>query len=126
MYLVTAEKGVLEDGQTYAYDGAAMLKYDGKYAYLVISKEKSLNEMQEEAASHITKIAATAVEVEKSNDVNGTGLVDINDAQLIWNMYNAVYSDFAIANMQMFLRADVNGDHAITMADAAAVVGAIQ
>lgn len=125
MYLVTAEKGVLEDGQTYAYGDIAMMKYDGKYAYLVIS-DKSLNEMQEDAANHITKITSTLVEVEKTNDINGTGVVDINDAQLIWNMYNAVYSDFATATMQMFLRADVNGDGKIDLNDAVAVVGAIQ
>lgn len=127
MYLITVEGGVLEQDETYTYGTEPMFKLGDKYVFLVVSGN-NLTEMEAEAKAEgkIKKAVATSTTVVRDSDVNGTGVVDINDAQLIWNMYNAVYSDFTTANMQMFLRADVNGDGKIDLNDAVAVVGAIQ
>lgn len=51
--------------------------------------------------------------------------MDINDAQLVWNMYNAKYEDFTSVNIRKFLEADMNGDKTLDTKDAAAIVGII-
>ena len=66
------------------------------------------------------------VTVTNSMDVNGTGTLDASDAQLTFNMYNAVYSNFTDdVTMEKFLRADVNGDNKIDVKDAEAIVNQI-
>lgn len=126
IYLVTAQ-GTLADGQVYTYDGEAMF-YSEKYqasAYLVIS-DLPLNEFKEQAAAKIGTKEAAAVEIAYDCDVNGTTLVDVNDAQLVYNMYNAVYGDFETVTMLTFLRADVNGSKDLNVEDVSAIINAIQ
>jgi hypothetical protein len=49
--------------------------------------------------------------------------VDANDAQLVYNMYNAMYSAFTEqVTMEKFLCADVNGDAVINVNDATAII----
>ena len=56
-------------------------------------------------------------------DVNQTGAVDINDAQLTYDMYQAkLYADFGTVSMDKFLESDTNGDAVVNVEDAAAVV----
>ena len=74
------------------------------------------------AEANITKASATAEEVKQSYDVNETGLVDINDAQLTYDIYSGKYADFEKVSVRKFLRADVNLDKAVNSADAVAVV----
>ena len=58
--------------------------------------------------------------------VINNGKVDASDAQLTYNMYNAVYSAFdADATVEKFLRADVNGDKIVNVEDATAIVGSL-
>lgn len=75
-----------------------------------------------------------------STDVNGSGKVDVNDAQLIFDIYNGVYQTFCKTNrtgstyvepqigatMTKFLCADVNKDMKVTLNDAAALVDLIK
>lgn len=130
MYLVTVT-GTVEEGKTFAYDGNAMYistKYNedkSTYCYLVIS-DKSLTDMQAEAVEKVTQISATSDSVSNNGDVNGTAVVDINDAQLTYDMYNAKYTDFATVSMVKFLRADMNGSKNLNTEDAVAIVAAIQ
>lgn len=134
VFLITAKlnAGVtLADGKVLAYGNNAMFqnaeRYDGAYAYLVIS-DKTLDEVKAEAekAGQITEVDSTAQTFNVNGDVNGTGLVDINDAQLVYNIYNAKYDSFDNTTMAMFLAADMNGDKAVSSLDAAAVVGLIK
>ncbi len=55
-----------------------------------------------------------------------TGTKDANDAQLIYDLYNARYDSFTAVTMEKCLRADVNGDGVLTVEDAAAVVSSIR
>lgn len=55
-------------------------------------------------------------------DVNETGVVDINDAQLTYDIYSGKYTDFEKVSVRKFLRADVNFDKAVNSTDAVAVV----
>ena len=134
VFLITAKlnAGVtLADGKVLAYGNNAMFqnaeRYDGAYAYLVIS-DKTLDEVKAEAekAGQITEVDATAQTFKTDGDVNGTGLVDINDAQLVYNIYNAKYDSFDTTTMKMFLAADMNKDKTVSSLDAAAVVGLIK
>ena len=120
IYLVTAS-GTVADGKVMAYDGSAMFwseKYKA-YAYLVISNTELT---KAEAAKKVTQASASKTEIVYDGDVNMTGKIDVNDAQLVWNMYNAKYTDFSTVSMRKFLEADLNGDHELTTADAAAVI----
>lgn len=134
VFLITAKlnAGVtLADGKVLAYGNNAMFqnaeRYDGAYAYLVIS-DKSLAEVKAEAEADgkITEVEGSAETFNVNGDVNGTGLVDINDAQLVYNIYNAKYDSFDNTTMAMFLAADMNKDKTVSSMDAAAVVGLIQ
>ena len=134
VFLITAKlnAGVtLADGKVLAYGNNAMFqnakRYGGAYAYLVIS-DKSLAEVTAEAekAGQITEVDGTAQTFNVNGDVNYTGLVDINDAQLVYNIYNAKYDSFDTTTMKMFLAADMNSDKAVSSLDAAAVVTSIK
>ena len=134
VFLITAKlnEGVtLAEGKVLAYGNNAMFqnadRYDGAYAYLVIS-DKSLAEVtaEAEADGKITEVDATAQTFNVNGDVNGTGLVDINDAQLVYNIYNTKYDSFVTTTMAMFLAADVNSSRTVTVEDAAAVVAKIR
>lgn len=134
VFLITAKlnAGVtLADGKVLAYGNNAMFqnanRYDGAYAYLVIS-DKSLAEVTAEAekAGQITEVDGTAQTFNVNGDVNYTGLVDINDAQLVYNIYNAKYDSFDTTTMKMFLAADMNSDKTVSSLDAAAVVTSIK
>ena len=134
VFLITAKlngDAKLADGKVLAYGNNAMFqnaeRYDGAYAYLVIS-DKSLAEVKAEAEADgkITEVEGSAETFNVNGDVNGTGLVDINDAQLVYNIYNAKYDSFDNTTMAMFLAADMNGSKTVNVSDAAAVVAKIQ
>lgn len=134
VFLITAKlngDAKLADGKVLAYGNNAMFqnaeRYDGAYAYLVIS-DKTLDEVKAEAekAGQITEVDGPAQTFKTDGDVNGTGLVDINDAQLVYNIYNTKYDSFDTTTMAMFLAADVNGSKTVDVKDAAAVVAKIQ
>ena len=125
MMLITV-KGTPEGGSAFTYDGNTMYKVEGygtdRYAWLVIvNKGQTLT--QEEAAAKVAISAAdNVVTITPSFDVNRTGKVDVNDAQLVYDMYNGAYSDFTKVSVEKFLRADVNATKAVDLADAVAIV----
>ena len=127
MYLVTAS-GNFAEGQVAKYDGVSMFfseKYNA-YAYLVISAD-NLEAVKAEAAAKVKVAEGTSAgTVDYSGDVNGTGLTDVNDAQLTYDMYNTKYSSFDVVSMLKFLNADVSGDKKVNTADATAIVNLIK
>lgn len=125
MMLVTV-KGTPEGGSAFAYDGNTMYKVEGygtdRYAWLVIV-DKGRTLTQEEAAAKVAISAAdSVVTITPSFDVNMTGKVDVNDAQLVYDMYNGTYSDFTKVSVEKFLRADVNATKVVDHTDAVAIV----
>ena len=125
MMLVTV-KGTPEGGSAFTYDGNTMYKVEGygtdRYAWLVIV-DKGQTLTQEEAAAKVAISAAdSVVTITPSFDVNMTGKVDVNDAQLVYDMYNGTYSDFTQVSVEKFLRADVNATKAVDHTDAVAIV----
>jgi hypothetical protein len=92
---------------------------NGAYCYVVVSADAQPTV----ASSDLAIITGTATVVNYGMDVNISGKVDANDAQLTYNMYNVHYNDFTEdVTVEKFLRADVNGDGTITTLDAAAII----
>ena len=125
MMLVTV-KGTPEGGSAFTYDGNTMYKVEGygtdRYAWLVIV-DKGQTLTQEEAAAKVAISAAdNVVTITLGFDVNMTGKVDVNDAQLVYDMYNGTYSDFTRVSVEKFLRADVNATKVVDHTDAVAIV----
>lgn len=125
MMLVTV-KGTPEGGSAFTYDGNTTYKVEGygtdRYAWLVIV-DKGQTLTQEEAAAKVAISAAdNVVTITPSFDVNMTGKVDVNDAQLVYDMYNGAYSDFTQVSVEKFLRADVNATKVVDHTDAVAIV----
>lgn len=125
MMLVTV-KGTPEGGSAFTYDGNTMYKVEGygtdRYAWLVIV-DKGQTLTQEAAAAKVAISAAdNVVTITPSFDVNRTGKVDVNDAQLVYDMYNGTYSNFTQVSVEKFLRADVNATKVVDHTDAVAIV----
>ena len=125
MMLITV-KGTPEGGKAFTYDGNTMYKVNAygtdQYAWLVIV-DKGQTLTQEEAAAKVAISAAdNVVTITLGFDVNMTGKVDVNDAQLVYDMYNGTYSDFTKVSAEKFLRADVNATKTVDHADAVAIV----
>lgn len=124
VFLVTVT-GTPEEGKAFAYGDNVMYKTtaygENVYSWLVIvNKGETFDKAT--AAAKITQASATAEEVTQSYDVNETNLVDINDAQLTYDIYSGKYTDFEKVSVRKFLRADVTSDKVVNSTDAVAVV----
>lgn len=124
VFLVTVT-GTPEEGKAFAYGEDVMYKTtaygENVYSWLVIvNKGETFDKSTAEA--NITQASATAEEVTQSYDVNETNLVDINDAQLTYDIYSGKYTDFEKVSVRKFLRADVTKDKAVNSADAVAII----
>lgn len=125
MMLITV-KGTPEGGKAFTYDGNTMYKVEGygtdRYAWLVIVDNGQTLTQEEAAAKVAISAADNVVTITLGFDVNMTGKVDVNDAQLVYDMYNGTYSDFTQVSVEKFLRADVNGTKTVDHTDAVAIV----
>lgn len=92
-------------------------KYEA-YAWLLVGKGTAAD-IAAAAKSAISVKGNSTVSVSYSGDVNGTGHIDINDAQYIYDLYNAKHSAL---DMEKFLRCDVNGNREVSVDDVQAVV----
>lgn len=124
VFLVTVT-GTPEEGKAFAYGDNVMYKTtaygENVYSWLVIvDKGEAFDKAMAEA--NITQASATAEEVKQSYDVNETGLVDINDAQLTYDIYSGKYTDFEKVSVRKFLRADVTKDKVVNSTDAVAII----
>lgn len=115
----------LGEGKVPAYDGSNMYtdmsgRYDHAYSWLVFSDSTAAT-LLADVKNHITLVTGEAKSYKSNNDVNYTGTADINDAQLVYNIYNAKYDSFDVVEMKMFLSADINGDKQVNSLDASAI-----
>lgn len=119
MWLILAKTGRIENG-SYTYQNSKMFwseKY-GAYCYLVIAAEKPTV-----SAEDLAIINESATAIDYGMDVNMSGKINANDAQLVYNMYNVHYSEFTDdVTMEKFLRADVNFDCTVNVSDATAII----
>lgn len=125
MYLVLVSGG-LDDSKVYTYADTPMYYSNVYKAWCILTAETSkltAGLAKKQIGMQLGQMEAIGA---ANYDVNMTGLVDINDAQLAYDMYNGEYEDFSIINMHRFLNADVNADWKINVADAAAIASAIK
>lgn len=125
MYLVLITGG-LDDSKIFTYGENPMYFSEVYNAWCILTVESSKLTAGLAKKQIGDKTGQMDVISSAAFDVNMTGLVDINDAQLVYDMYNGKYDDFTTINMHRFLNADVNADKKITVTDAAAVVSAIK
>lgn len=92
-------------------------KYEA-YAWLLVDKGTAAG-IAATAKSVISVKGNSTVSVSYGGDVNGTGRIDINDAQYVYDLYNAKHSAL---DMEKFLRCDVNGNREVSVDDVQAVV----
>lgn len=88
------------------------------YAWLLLSS-KSQDTVKADAEAAITIKENAVTSIEYGGDVNSTGRIDINDAQYIYDLYNAKHSAL---DMEKFLRCDVNGNREVNVEDVRMVV----
>lgn len=136
MFLVIAKDGdkvLAYNGETMYYSGKYTVGEEaaGAYCWLVIS-DQSLEEVKAAAKQAITVVTENVdvATIAYGYDINGSTQVDINDAQLAYDMYNASYDDFSeTLTMRKFLEADVSDAEtsvkALNALDVAAVVNYI-
>lgn len=121
IWLITASPDPKpEETKSLYYGGKPMLwseKYKS-YAWLLLSS-KSQDTVKADAEAAITIKENAVTSIEYGSDVNGTGHIDINDAQYIYDLYNAKHSAL---DMEKFLRCDVNGNREVSVDDVQAVV----
>lgn len=121
IWLITASPDPKpEETKSLYYGGKPMFwseKYKS-YAWLLLSS-KSQDTVKADAEAAITIKENAVTSTEYGGDVNGTGHTDINDAQYIYDLYNAKHSAL---DMEKFLRCDVNGNREVSVDDVQAVV----
>ena len=136
MFLVTAKwrDKVLAYGENtmfwsdkYTVTGAAET---GAYCWLVVSTDEmnTADAVKTAAAAAIKEAAegATVASIGYDFDINDTTKVDVNDAQLAYDMYNAHYTEFTeTLPMKKFLEADMTFDGKLDTQDVAAVINKI-
>lgn len=92
-------------------------KYEA-YAWLLVDKGTAAD-IAATAKSAISVKGNSTVSVSYGGDVNGTGHIDINDAQYVYDLYNAKHSAL---DMEKFLRCDVNSNREVNVEDVRMVV----
>lgn len=132
----TSYIGFTYDGQRmyvpfYQSSGTAYKAVNGmSYSvYLVIlNKDETLT--KEDAVAKLGIVTSTEQEnkdqtLKVGSDVNEDeyNRRDVNDVQLIYDLYNRQYDSFETVNMRKFLKADVNGDCALNSQDAVKLAG---
>ena len=100
-------------GKMLTYDGAPMLYVPARGAYMYVVDAEPTTEQARRA---ISTAVGQADSLTINGDANNSGLLDVNDAQLVYDMCMRMYdlNDLAQA---MWLRANANGDQTIDILD---------
>lgn len=116
VWLITAVPETKLPATKSLYYGDTAMFWSGKYeayAWLLVGKGTAAD-IAAAAKSAISVKGNSTVSVSYSGDVNGTGHIDINDAQYVYDLYNAKHSAL---DMEKFLRCDVNGNREVSVDD---------
>ena len=125
-------------GGIYNGNAPAYKANDGEsYSVYLVILNKGETLTKEEATEKLGVVTSTSQEyrdhyVEVGSDVNEDGIGgvgidrrDVNDVQLIYDLYNGAYDSFETVNMRKFLKADVNGDCSLDSKDAVRLAGQV-
>ena len=100
-------------GKMLTYDGAPMLYVPARGAYMYVVDAEPTTEQARRA---ISTAVGQANSLTVNGDANDSGLLDVNDAQLVYDMCMRMY-DLNDLTQAMWLRADANGDQTIDILD---------
>ena len=100
-------------GKMLTYDGAPMLYVPARGAYMYVVDAEPTTEQARRA---ISTTVGQADSLTVNGDANDSGLLDANDAQLVYDMCMRMY-DLNDLTQPMWLRADANGDQTIDILD---------
>lgn len=100
-------------GRMLTYDGAPMLYVPARGAYMYVVDTVPTTEQARRA---ISTAVGQANSLTINGDANDSGLLDVNDAQLVYDMYMGMYR-FNDLTQVMWLRANANGDQTIDILD---------
>lgn len=114
----------LDERKGLFYGSEHMLWSDQYNAYVwLVKTEDSVDKVLTDAKANISIGSAGNTLVNHGGDVNHSGQVDINDAQLIYDLWkNSTTADVSFGNMQALLNGDVNCNGKLDTGDARAVV----
>ncbi len=111
------------DASAYAYGGSAMFQtpaYGEKAFAWIVEGRTTVADVK----ALLTVVPKPQAVIPVSDyDVNKSKKVDINDAQAVYNMYNITVEYPVAKYMELYLRADVDGDHKVNASDLNAVLG---
>lgn len=124
MYLVLV-RGALDDSNVFTYDNQPMYYSDAYQSWCTLTVES--RSLTADLAMEKIDTQPNQVNVIRTGncDINLTGTVDVNDAQLVYDMYKARYTEFEKISVKSFLLADVNADRKVALNDVVAVLHAI-
>ena len=100
-------------GKMLTYDGAPMLYVPARGAYMYVADTAPTTEQARRA---ISTAVGQADSLTINGDANDSGLLDVNDAQLVYDMCMRMY-DLNDLTQPMWLRANANGDQTIDILD---------
>ena len=100
-------------GKMLTYDGAPMLYVPARGAYMYVVDAEPTTEQARRA---ISTAVGQADSLTVNGDANDSGLLDVNDAQLVYDMCMRMY-DLNDLTQPMWLRANANGDQTIDILD---------
>ena len=116
----------LDDSERYCYDGIPMVYSEVYNSWCILTVESDVLTGEIAFSKLTSEKGRTTVVEEHHPDVNMTDRVDINDAQLVYDMYNGKYDDFNTIDMHCFLIADQDASRTITVQDVRAIVSKIE
>lgn len=140
----TITSGVITQQNGYTYDGNLMYNTfyykdghgDNGHSYLimvnkgerldraaVVAKLKFVENLDNDQVKSIDMSGAVIGSM--ASDVNGSGTTDVNDLQLIYDLYNGVYDSFDQASMKKFLLADRTKDRTLNSQDAVSLASQV-
>lgn len=135
---VDLEAGETDRVYTYtesAEKGAKNLFWSNQYnayCYLVVSDQTNIDTLKSDILSKLSVADGTVTSISYNGNVNltkdasGEAVIDVNDAQLVWNMYSVVYNSISDSvTVEKFLEADMDGNGYLNVNDAALVVAEI-
>ena len=125
MYLVTYS-GSVEDGHVPMYDGQNMYWSEAynAYAWLVISSADEKEVVRTAQNSITIGDGEAAASIDYSGNMDLSGRIDVDDAHLGHDVYNARYTLVSMV-MHKFLNGDVNRDRKVDVKDAVWIVNRI-
>lgn len=136
--------GQITQQNGYSYDGNLMYNTfyykdehgDNGHSYLimvnkgetldrnaVVAKLKFVEKLNNDQVKSIDMSGAVAGSM--ASDVNASGTTDVNDLQLIYDLYNGVYDSFDQASMKKFLLADRTKDRTLNSQDAVSLASQV-